>query len=228
MESDGRAIRIFVFPERPDALLVHVPEGKPLALPVLSTPFVKGEVSSACKLAGVDVRVRESTPGRWTPALERAKNDERGEIAQRQRLREATEAKILADTGDPIFKDRAEVLRRKHLVDEEIGRLKTQIGDAKASVRARGVYMDPHAYRRLEAKLAGLKVESQALQARLGELREAEKERDRAAHDAERSTFLGRFVEAAREMLDPETFAEIVAAANEAADGDDEEDADAA
>ncbi len=73
------------------------------------------------------------------------------------------------------------------------------------------------AFRGMEQQLETLKQESQAIQVRLGELRKAEKDANRRIGKSEDQ----RFREAARRMLDAETFEELTAIASE--DGEDAE-----
>lgn len=214
-----RPIRIFVFPERPDCLLLIAPEGtSAVSLPALPVPFEKGAVASACGMAGVDARVGETAPGRWTQAMDRAAKEERAERGQRDRLRQAKEAALLRGSAVAEVRERAEAITRKQLVDEEIASLKGQLKAARTKAATRGEYMDPERFRRLERRLEDLKLESQAIQARLGELKQAEKESNRKLAHAENE----RFREAAKRLLDRATFEEIRAAAQ--ADDEDEGD----
>lgn len=213
-----RPIRVFVFPERPDSLLVIAPEGaSELKLPALSVPFEKGPVAYALGTAGIEARVVETVPGRWSHVMQRAAKDERAERAQQDRLRQAKEAAILKGSAVAEVRERAEAITRKQLVDEEIARLKGQIKEARSKAHTRGVYMDPDRFRRMERRLEELKLESQAIQARLGELKQAEKEANKKLRREETE----RFVAAARRLLDAETFEEILTASQE--DDEDEE-----
>lgn len=218
MSDSDRPLRIFVFPERPDCLLVCVPDttGR-VALPELSAPFTKYDVAKACGDARVLARVGEMTPGRWTPTMQRAAVEARAERAQQNRLREASEAALLRGSAAAEVKERGEAIVRKHQIDEQIRDLKAKIGKAKSVAATSGKFLTVSAFRGMEQQLETLKQESQAIQVRLGELRKAEKDANRRIGKSEDQ----RFREAARRMLDAETFEELTAIASE--DGEDAE-----
>lgn len=125
---------------------------------------------------------------------------------------------MLRGSSMPELRERGAVMQRKHAIDQEVREVKLRLAEARTEVATRGTYMDPSQYRDLERKQEGLKLESQALQARLGELRKAEKEANRQSHDAENE----RFRQAARRLLDPETYQAIAAAAEGIAEEDED------
>jgi hypothetical protein len=145
----------------------------------------------------------------------RARREARAERHQRQRLGEATAAALAKGSSDDIQRERGDAIRRKLEIDGEIADLKAKIKRAKSTAYTTGAYMDPVEYRGMESRLGRLGVESLALQNRLTELRAKEKERNVARHQAETRTFERKFIEAAREFLDPDDFRELVAVAED-------------
>lgn len=236
--DDLRPIRVMVFPQRPDVLLVYVPEGQELWLPRLPTPFDRFEVARVLGDAEVKARVAESTLGRFATAFEKAFLDaqlvERAQNAQRQReLEAAKRVEILhSPTATTTALKRIALIEEKLKVDEEIRQLKTLIGRAKADVVSRGVYQDPVKFRRNEKRLADLQTMSLAMQAELGQLKKqlaaenvaieaARKKSPKVSRNespAEREernrTDAVRFVEAARKTLSRESYLAIWAEAN--------------
>jgi hypothetical protein len=208
--------RIMCFTDRPDALLIFIPDGEVApALPALKTPFIKGEVAQTLALAGLEVRVSESISGRWTPAIRQANDAARAERGQRQRQAEATEAALLRGSSVAAVRDRADAIRQKLEVDDRIRALKDTISKAKSEAASRGRYMDPREFRRLEQELSRLKDESQALQTQLGEIR-------KQAHEAwknERKESSEMFRKAAHALLSQETFEQIELAALDLLEG---------
>lgn len=213
-------IRIMVFVDRPDSVLLVAPDSDMPALPAMAAPFTKTSVSVAMVEAGVDARVSESIAGRWTTAIVQATKADKAERAQKQMLHEATVATLLRSANDPALRDRALTIQRKHEVDDSLRTLKAKLVEAKAKAATRGAFMPIDEFRKLTARVDALKEESLALQTRLGELRDAEKAANREADKAERSAFPQRFMTAARKMLDPDTYNELV---REAAAGAEEE-----
>jgi hypothetical protein len=216
------SIRVFVFRDRPDTLLIHVGQDYrgPFSLPEIQAPFVREDIAFDLGRAGIRAGVFASVPGRWTQVMSKARSDDRAARRQQQTQREATQAALFRGASDPEVRERGAAVTRKLAVDEEIRGLKKQIAEAKTAAATRGVYMPPHEFRGLEARLEEAKQESQALQTRLGELKAAEKDRNRAIRDEETRRFERRFYEAAKAILDEDTLADILAEAN----GEDEVD----
>jgi hypothetical protein len=214
-------IRIMVFQDRPEALLIVVPDGSPpeVQLPTLRAPFTRAGVAMALGDAGIVARVSESVAGRWSTAILQAKNAAKAERRQRDKLQQASSAAVLRGPDDI---DRSRLIERKLVVDADIPVLKTKIGAAKAAAATRGVFMPPAQFRALESKLSTLQAESLAIQVKLGELKKAGKEKSRETRKEDEVRFERRFIRIAKEILDEETFAEIV---DEAEGGEDDEDA---
>lgn len=220
-----RPLRVFVFRDRPDALLVLVPEGTTeVLLPELAAPFTQQGAAMAFGEARVPARVFESVAGRWSHAMTKADRDAKATRAQEALQREAMEASILKGSTVPTIRERAEAMERKLAVDDEIRELKLAIGKAKSDVHTKRVYMEPDKFRRLEQRLAKLKVESQALQAKLAELRKSEKGQGAKGARSEAQ----RFMDAAADMLSPEVYAMVKSAARQEPDDSDDDMDDAA
>lgn len=185
-----------VFPDRPDCLVLYLPEGIELRTPVLQSPFDKAELTMAFADEGEDVRVSEGTPGQWNAAYSWLHKDERSERGSRHRLAQAVRnAERLAKGGAAA--SRAEAIQEKLRVDDEVRQLKAQIGEVRSRAFTRNEYIPADAYRKMEADLKTLKDKSQALQLRIGELRDAEK---RENEEASR-TYAEKFVRAAHAVL---------------------------
>jgi hypothetical protein len=206
---DWRVIRVMVFDDRPDCLLLYVPERVELAIPKVTAPFTKKNLLEAFQ--GQNVRITEApNAGRWDTSVLAAKKAEKAERGQKQKLAEATQATFLRN-GTPLARTRAEAIEQKHQVDERIRGLQAELGEARSRARTTGDYLPVAVFRERENRLAALKLESQALQAQMGVLREKEKAENRAAHrDA-----LEAFQKAAYRMLPRETFDNIIEAALE-------------
>lgn len=206
----GAPVRALVFRELPRALLLHFPEGaESVTLPEIALPVCESSVRAAFRREGIDVRVSESVPGRWVTALQQVRHAERAERRQRANLEQATTASLMRQSPSMLVQERGEALRRKQAVEEEMRALKVQIGEAKSRAHTRGVYMDPTKFRKMERKLEELKQESQALQVRMTELRKREKEEnvERSKRDQEKGK--ADFIEAAKRVLDHETYLDI-------------------
>ncbi len=77
--------RLTIFDERDDCLLVYLPAGHSVRLPVLTSPLRKIDIIRALEQEGVEARVTvEPRTGRWSETLLCRMKDERCEKAQRQ------------------------------------------------------------------------------------------------------------------------------------------------
>lgn len=96
----------------------------------------------------------------------------------------------------------AEALKRLlEQTNMEIARIKGQLETARAQQKATGQYADPIWYAKANGALRFKQRESQAIQSRLGELKEERRQR------ASREEM--KFIEIARRRLDPALFEEI-------------------
>jgi hypothetical protein len=193
-------IRVFIFPTHPEAVLFFIPDGDTLSVENLSGELTKESIREAVT---VPVRIAEAEAGRWTATLHHAREQARCERAQKQQQREATEAAILKGSSSTLIRERSQAILRKHEVDGRVRELKQLLGDAKTQFVTRGIYTDRAKYGRWQNELESLKEESQALQTRLGQLRCEEKKRNVAKAEE-------TFTDAARRLLDPETFKRIL------------------
>lgn len=195
-------IRVTIFPEEfDDHLLVMVPRGQKLVLPELESPF---NSERAAQIFGpLQVRVtRLSSIGRWKQPLIEQRSALRSAAHQEQREKEAVAAVLAQGSSLLEVRTYGEAIQRKHQVDERIRSLKMRIANAKSHAYTRGSYMDPSQFRKLEAELENMKVQSQALQNKLGELRRQEKNQ-RIADSKQ------WFRQAAKKILSPEMFKSI-------------------
>ena len=109
-------IRIMVFPDRDECILFFSPDNCVLSLPQeLVAPFTKTSVEGAFRTASIDVRVSETSPGRWTNAMTKARRDARAERRQRQQLKAAESA--ISERNIPGLRERSDVILRKQDVD---------------------------------------------------------------------------------------------------------------
>lgn len=106
-------------------------------------------------------------------------------------------------------RDRADALARKLAVDERIRVLKETIVRASRDAARTGRYLPPQEFRALETELVQLKTDSQALQTRLGDMRKAEREQNRAHSDQ----VAWAFKHAAYKVLSKEQFEQLELAA---------------
>lgn len=209
-----------LFPSQPNALLLLADDGE-TALPPLVAPFVRREVLGAfadldawsapgCESPGYAIRVTEGAAGRWAQALRTLESNARAERANQQRERDVVRAVVMKTAVDDVERERSALIVEKHAVDAEIRSLKQQIGEAKARAWSRGLYLPPAEYRELEARMRRAQDRSIAMQNTLGELRRQQKDENRQDHDG----WTERFIQAARERLEPELFRELEATAH--------------
>lgn len=206
-ELDERPIRILVFPDRPDVMLITVPEGQDLWLPRMRSPFVRYEVAKALGNVEVPARVGESVPGRYADALAKMDNEERAEVIQKQKQEEAAKhlATLASPLADALDKQRSELVLEKARVDERIRLLKQKIGKAKSDAFVKGVFLSPGRFRGMEEELATAQAASLAMQGKLRELKQTRHvENEKRNHAAS-----AHFIEAARSMLGKDMFRRI-------------------
>lgn len=170
---DPRPLRITLFPEHPQTILIYVPTGQRLWLPTLPTPFDLDVVSDALDDHDVPHDTREGDRNRWWRNLAQTENDEKAARGQAQREAEAARhVQIhLSPTANTLEKQRSEVILMQSKVDDEIRQLKVQRGRAKADAATRSIYESPGVYRQREQRIADLQTTSIALTRRLIELK---------------------------------------------------------
>lgn len=197
-------IRITVFPDRDECILFFAPKSGVLSLPrELTAPFSKGEVASAFKTAGIDVRVSETSPGRWTNAMTKARRDAKAERGQRQMLKAAESA--IAERKIPGLRARSDVILRKQEVDRLLAAKKSELADAKKRYTAGGRGLTTKEWRKLSGRIDDLKQESQSLQAQMGVFKAKEKAENKVRQQSQDRNF----IQAAKEMLEPELFQDL-------------------
>lgn len=203
---DLRPLRISLFPEHPQTILIYVPEGQSLWLPTLPTPFDLDVVSDALDARDVPHNTREGDRDRWWRNLKQSESDDKATLGAQKRAEEAArQVQIhLSPESTSLEKQRAEVILLKHKIDDEIRQLKVQVGRAKANAATRGIYEPPDVFRRREQRLADLQTSSVATQKKLGELRAQQRQQRPVSNNREE-----RFVEKAKRHLTRAQFMEI-------------------
>lgn len=188
--------------EEDSAFLVSVPSGD-VTLPKLSAPFRVGDVKVACAEGGVEARIIVGLPDqREARQLRRV----RLARAAEQKARESFTAAVQRTSVAVEVRSWAEALERKNAIDDELRRVKAELGQARSRVFTSGQYADPSWYRGTESRAEKLKLESQALQQRLGELRRKEQKNLRSIADETAHAFV-RF---AKNYLEEDEFNELL------------------
>lgn len=214
-------LRICVFETHPDTILVQAQDGDPVSLPVLRAPFTKPSVAAALRTAGVKALVVETVAGRWTRAAIDARAAERGASGERATREAALRAQAMRSSVDPGERDRARMSQRIAEIAAEQRVVNAKISEAATHHHRTGLYVDRHAFVALQSRRDRLKEEMTAVQAKMTSLKVAQKAVNVAAHAKEQEVFANRFLAAAKEVLDRETLAALVAmASDDGTDGD--------
>lgn len=210
-------IRITIFPDDPNLLLVYVPDGMTAVLPPIDAPFAMEAARASIKETDVPFRVSEGVIGRHLREVVRArKNDARAERRNVQLLSEAISAAMGSGSISSVARERSEVLKQKIAVEEELRRAKAYLGDVRADAATRGVYLSRDAYALAEKNVNELKGRAMVLATRLSELKKREKEENIAKSQAKEE----HFKQAAGRILDRETYLSIWREAERIAEGD--------
>ena len=202
---DPRPLRITLFPEHPQTILIYVPAGQTLWLPTLPTPFDLDVVCDALDDRDVPHDTKEGDRNRWWRNLKESEDTDKSVLRQQQREDEAARhvQVHLSPTATTFEKQRSEIVLMKHKVDDELRQLKVQIGKAKSNAATSGVYEPPSVFRQREQRLADLQTTSLALQKKLGEMKERQHQRSVSNNREE------RFVQKAKQYLTKEQFLAI-------------------
>lgn len=192
-------------------LLVYVPQGMQVTLPTITTPIDRGVLATACQRAGLDVRVSEGVPGRWTHSMDRRRADERSERAAKQMAREATAVTLMKGAVDPQDRSRAEILERKLKIDQQLGEAKKQLLKAKSDAYSKSIFISSDEFQGLNDLIEALKQQSQAAQVELSLARQAQHQANQKAWEQTHSGFLQHFYDVAKETMVPEDFQELLA-----------------
>lgn len=197
--NDPRPVRVMLFPDKPQAILIHVPGGQSLWLPPLATPFDLDAVCGALDDHDVSHVTTEGDAGKWWVNATQQEKEEKAERAsqEKQQLAERMVRIKLSPAATTFEKQRAELVLEKQKADDELRRLKLAISKAKSNAYLQGTYLTTRDFREKQQRLADLQMVSLALQARLGELR---RQRSEAARDSEESR-QRRFIEKAKRYL---------------------------
>lgn len=139
---DPRPLRITLFPEHPQTLLIYVPEGQSLWLPTLSTPFDLDALCNVLDDHDVPHDTKEGDRNRWWRNIKKRENEEQSVRAQQQREEAAAKTVQihLSSAANTFDKQRDEILLMKHKADDEIRQLKVQRGQAKTNAATKGSY----------------------------------------------------------------------------------------
>jgi hypothetical protein len=205
-------LRIDTFTDQPGFLLLCVPEGTELRLPPgLRYPFKRNDLADVFGKAKIDVRIRElASSGILRDAMNKMRREQRSESAQRQSLREAREHSILRGASSVLVRSHSEAVLRKQEVDEKLRQLKATRTQAVIDRARTGRTMPRKEFAQLEQDIEDARLESQALQFRMGELRKEEKRA--AARDSAHELHLFK---KAVEALAPDAYEEIAARVEE-------------
>lgn len=198
-------LRIFLFARRSDAILIHA-DDEEVALPVLRAPFTLGDISKAISAAGIRCRIQECHPGRWTSTIRKAESDAKAERNSKLRTEEHKRATVMLGSSDATERERASLIVERQEAERSLAGITANIKDAKTAAYTHGEYMNPLQFRMLEADAVKLKGRISEIHVRLGEIKQARRQRA----DAERPAFFERFYKAAKNMLDEEEFAALV------------------
>lgn len=113
-----------------------------------------------------------------------------------------------------LAQERAALVAEKIQVDELTRTLKLKIVEAKRSAALHRRFMDSTEYQRLERRFEAAKQRSQAIQDELTLLKlQARRTPEQVKED--HANFLGRFFRAAKQLLDPEDFRDVIDVAND-------------
>jgi len=206
-------IRIMVFPTKPNAIVLFADDGAEVDLPVLDAPFTKAGVHKAFEGYGVEYRITEGAPGRYTPAVAELLSAEKAERQQRANLDVAKTVARLDASGSATDKERAGLIAEKHDVDTERQEVRAKLREATKQAAIRGKYMDREKFGRLQERMQKLGMRSQAIQVRLTELKAQHRS---SVVDKE----LEEFKSLVKDLIGDEQYAELwVIARENVADG---------
>lgn len=200
-------IRIVLFEDNPNTLLVHADEGVSLELPECMAPFDKDTLAKAASKAGLEVRITvEPKAGRWSSSIRRRQSDQKAERKQKHKLQTETVALQQRLGDDPMLRDRARLIARKQEVDEQLRAAKIHMAKVKADVAEYQRFIPQKEYNALEQLIADLKSQSVGLQGQLGVIKETLVQRNIDGNNSINK----RFVDLAKQILDEDEFAELI------------------
>lgn len=175
--NDPRPLRITIFPDKPQTILIYVPQGQELWLPTLKTPFDLDAICEALDVRDVPHVTTEGDLGKWWRNAAQQENEEKAERVNQQKQQEAARrVRIMTSPqATTIEKQRLELVREKEKADEEIRLLKAEIAKAKADAYTSGAYLPPAVFQAKQQRLGDLQTVSIALQGKLTALRQHQK-----------------------------------------------------
>ncbi len=198
-DDEPRPIRVFVFPARTDVLLIYAPSHQSFWLPRIAAPF---ERSSVAKLLGdhdISAVVRDSVPGRFTQTVQKAIDaDKAARRIEDHRRQAAHRVRVQLDPDASTHeKQRVALVARLDDLKSRLRDLQQQIEEIS---RDDALHKRPSASDALRAKrveIRKLADDRAAIEAKLREIRIAEK----AANKAKSSDRERRFIELVRGAL---------------------------
>lgn len=198
-------VKLSVFKSDPHFLLVYMPDEGALVLPVLKSPFKVEEVKAAS--AGTLFKVKEDVLGGVLRGVIYRRQKEEGDARRCQALRDASyQASILKGSDNTLVASHAAAIAKKLEVDEELRQAKIKYLEVCCARSTRGITIDPNKFNKLVQRIENLKQESQALQCRIGELKQQQKQENTVrSQDVFRA--------AAKKVLPPELFNQVLAEA---------------
>lgn len=220
-------IRLMIFDERPDCLVVYVPQGTGIVqLPPLAYPFTKERIGEAMREADMEFRLTVGTPGQWMASSSILKKAAKAERGQRDALATAAQNAARRESGSPAASSRAEAIERWQRCNQLLQDLKVKFLKKRRDALERGTRVPIPEYRAMEVRIAELKNESQALQVEIGKLRQKEheeREEEWQRQAPARHAYAEAFLAAASDVL-PESMMQrlhgLVVDANPDKDGD--------
>lgn len=166
------AVRLMIFRDRPDCLVVYLRAGESVTLPELTSPFTKEDLLRTCPGA----RITEATStGRFTKSITALSEADRA-ATETARLR----AQVLLTSNNPIERQRAVLTEKRLALETEIRKLKDECNTTDLS---------RNAYRVKQERLTEARTEVQNINAELSVLRQHEKEANAKAVDSEYDLF---------------------------------------
>ena len=208
---DTRPLRITLFPEFPQVLLIYVPDEQTLWLPPLETPFDLDKLCDALDAKDVPHDTREGDRNRWWKNMRQSADMDAGMKGQRECEAKAVErVKVhLSSEATTLDKQRIELLDMRDKIVSEMNQLKAKIGTAKAHAATKGVYQKIPVFRGWELRLAQLNDSLIAVSRKLGENKAAIKAENVRTYGANNISKEKRFVEKAKRFLNREQYMSI-------------------
>lgn len=199
-------IRISVFSDKPNFILVFAPDNTEVLLPILSSPFTKDDVERRCRKSGINASVRITGDRRWQQEMKVQLNNEKSVKIKTQKERELVKATRMVFTGtDDLHRERGEVILLKQRIEEEMEKVQNDINNAKKNRMLHGIFLPKGVFIGMTDKLSSLKKEKLAIDLRLGEI----KKKIREMNVKKSLNFQDMFLFHAKQILSPDVYSEI-------------------